>query len=86
MTANDSKSYLNYLNKLADEYNNTYHRAVGKKLIDADYSVLCKAIETNREAPKLKLVIESELLSVRIFLAKVAPKIDLEKHLLLILC
>ena len=24
-TANDSKSYLPYLNKLVDQYNNTYH-------------------------------------------------------------
>ena len=33
-----------------------------------------------------KLVIESELLSTRIFLAKVTPKIGQEKYLLLILC
>ena len=25
MTANDSKSYLNYLDKLVDQYNNNYH-------------------------------------------------------------
>ena len=25
MTANDSKSYFSYLNKLVDQYNNTYH-------------------------------------------------------------
>ena len=31
MTANDGKSYLGYLNKLADEYNNTYHRFISKK-------------------------------------------------------
>ena len=36
MTANNSKSYLNYLNKLLDEYDNTYYRSVGKKPIDAD--------------------------------------------------
>ena len=29
--ANDSKSYLSYLNKLVDEYNNTYHPSIGKK-------------------------------------------------------
>ena len=28
MTVNDSKSYLN---KLVDEYNNTYHRSIGRK-------------------------------------------------------
>ena len=29
-TANDSKSYLSYLNKLVDQYSNTYHHPVGK--------------------------------------------------------
>ena len=47
MTANVSKSYLNYLNKLVDEYNNTYHRSVGKKPIDANYSALNEKVETN---------------------------------------
>ena len=27
------KSYLGYLNKLIDEYNNTYHRCIGKNLL-----------------------------------------------------
>ena len=31
MTANDSKSYRDYLNKLIDEYNNTYQGYIGKK-------------------------------------------------------
>ena len=30
MTANDSKPYLPYLNKLVDQYNNTYH-SINKK-------------------------------------------------------
>ena len=28
LTANSSKSYLDYLNKLVDPYNNTYHHSV----------------------------------------------------------
>ena len=28
MTANGSKSYLSYLNKIVDEYNNTYHHSI----------------------------------------------------------
>ena len=28
ITANDSKSYLPYLNKLVDQYNNTHHHSV----------------------------------------------------------
>ena len=55
MTANDSKSYLPYLNKLIDEYSNTYHRSVGKKPIDADYSALTDKIESNCKAPKFKI-------------------------------
>ena len=40
MKANDSKSDLTYLNKLVDQYNNTYHHSIGKKAINADYSAL----------------------------------------------
>ena len=40
MKANDSKSHLAYLNKLVDQYNNTYHHSIGKKAINADYSAL----------------------------------------------
>ena len=40
MTANDSKSYLSYLNKSVDQYNNTYHHSNDKKPINADYSAL----------------------------------------------
>ena len=42
MTANDSKSYLNYLNKLVDQCKNTYHHYISKKPINADYSALTK--------------------------------------------
>ena len=40
MIANDSKSYLGYLNKLLFKYNNTYHLSIDKKPIDVDYSAL----------------------------------------------
>ena len=55
MTANDSKSYLSYLNKLVDQYNNTYHHSINKKPINADYSALTEKIETNSKAPKFKV-------------------------------
>ena len=51
MIANDSKSYLGYLNKLVDVHNNTYHGSVSKKPIDAGYSVLTKEIELSNKAP-----------------------------------
>ena len=31
MTTNDNKYYLGYLNKLIDQYNNTYHRSIGRE-------------------------------------------------------
>ena len=55
MACNDNKSYLGYLNKLVDEYNNTYHHSVCKKSIDADYSALTKEIKINLKAPKFKI-------------------------------
>ena len=55
MTANNSKSYLSYLNKLADQYNNTYHHSINKKPSNADYSALTEKIETNLKAPKFKV-------------------------------
>ena len=54
-TANDSKSCLGYLNKLVDHYNSTYCRSIGKKTINADYSVLTEKVETNPKACKLKI-------------------------------
>ena len=38
ITANNNKSYLLYLNKLEDQYNNTYHHFVNNKPINTDYS------------------------------------------------
>ena len=55
MTANDSKYYLSYLNKLIDQFNNTCHHSIGKKLFNADYSNLTKKIETNPKASIFKV-------------------------------
>ena len=49
MTANDSSSYLPYLYKLIDQYNNTYHYSINKKLINSEI------IEINPKAPKFKV-------------------------------
>ena len=55
MTANDGKSYLSYLNKLVDQYNNTYHHSINEKIINADYSALTEKIEPNLKSPKFKV-------------------------------
>ena len=55
LTANDSKSCLGYLNKLVDQYNNTYYHSIGEKPVDADYSDLTEEIESLHKAPKFKV-------------------------------
>ena len=51
MTENDRKSFLSNLNKLVHKYNNAYHRSIGKKAVDANYSALAEEIESNHKAP-----------------------------------
>ena len=55
MTVKDTKSCLPYLNELVDQYNDTYHHSINKKLINANHSALTKKIETNPKAPKFKV-------------------------------
>ena len=56
MAANDSKSYLPYLNKLVvAQCNNNYHHSVNKKPINADYSIFIEKIERNPKALKFNL-------------------------------
>ena len=55
MTANDSKCSVPYLNKLVDQYNNTYHHSIKKKPINPNYSALAGENETNRKAPEFKI-------------------------------
>ena len=47
ITAYDIKSNRSYLNKLADQYNNTFHHSINKKPMTAVYSDLTENIETN---------------------------------------
>ena len=62
-TAYDSKSYLPFLNKLVDQYNNTYHHSINEKPVNTDYSALTEKIETNSKLLNLKLMTESESLT-----------------------
>ena len=55
MTANNSKSYLAYLNKIVNECNNNYHHSIAKNTVDSDYSALTEEIETNPKSPKFKV-------------------------------
>ena len=60
MTANDSESYLSYLNKLVDQYNNTYNLSINKNPINADYSTFTEKLVRILKLISLKLIIESE--------------------------
>ena len=53
--AYNSKFYLGHLNKLVDEYNNTYHRSIGKEPIYTDYSGLTEEIESSHKASQFKV-------------------------------
>ena len=55
MTADNSKFYLAYFNKLVDQYNNTHHHSINKKPINADCSALTEKIEINLKTPKFKV-------------------------------
>ena len=43
------------MNKLVDQYNDTYHHSINKKPINADYSALTKKIETKYKAPRFQV-------------------------------
>ena len=75
MTTNDSKYYLGYLNKLIDQYNNTYHRSTGKEPFIMIILLWLKKLNRVIKLLNLKLVIESVLLSTSILSAKVALKL-----------
>ena len=55
MTANDSKSYIPYMNKLVDKYNNTYNHSFNKKPINVDFYCSAGNIESNPKAIKFKV-------------------------------
>ena len=85
MTANDSKSYLPYLNKLVGQYNNTYHHSINKKPINADYSALTENIDLNLKAPKVKVNDRRRMIKYKNIFSKGYTEIGQEKYLLLIL-
>ena len=57
MTAKDSTFYISYLNKLVDQYNNTYHHYTGKKPIDVHYSALTEKLRRILKLLNLKSMI-----------------------------
>ena len=85
MTANNSKSYLPYLNKLVDQYNNTYRHSINKKPIYAHYSASTENIESNPKVLKFKVNDRVRITKYKNILVKIVLKIGQEKYLLSIL-
>ena len=85
MTTNETISHLTYLNKLVDQYNNTYYHSIGKNLLMLIILLWLKKLRQILKLLSLKLMIGSELPSLRTFLVKVTLKTGQEKYLLLIL-
>ena len=81
ITANDSKTYLGYLDKLVNEYNNTCHCSFDKKLIHVNCSTLSKQIESSQKVPTFKVGDR-----LRIAKYKAIQEIGQKEFLLLILC
>ena len=72
------------MNKIVDQYNNTYHHSINKKLINADYSALTEKIETNPKAPKFEANDRVRITKYKTILVKVILKIDQEKYLMIL--
>ena len=54
MTTTNKKSYLGYLNKLKDEYKNSYYHSMGKKTFDTRYFDLTQKIEYIHKVSKFQ--------------------------------
>ena len=79
--ANDSKSYLGYLNKLVDQYNNTYRGLLITNTFMLSVLLCLKNLNRVIKLLILRFVIESGLTSVRrVFLAKATLKNDQKRY------
>ena len=67
ITAGNKKCYLGYLNKLVEEYNDTYHDSIGHKPVYADYSTLPGKTTTNSKSREFQLDDRVKIISRRIF-------------------
>ena len=86
MTAYDNKSYLPYLNNLVKNKIILPIILLIKVLLMLSILPLLKNLKPILKLLILKLMIESELLKIIIFLVKILLKIGQEKYILSILC
>ena len=72
MTASDRNFYLLYLYTLLDQYNNTNQHSINKNILMLIILLWLKKLRSTLKFQSLKLIIELELLSIKMFLVKVA--------------
>ena len=71
MTSISKNVYIDKLDDIANEYNNTYHRTIKIKLVDIKNYIYIDSSKTLMiKIPNLKLVIMLEFQNTKIFLVK----------------
>ena len=82
MTSISKTLYINKLDDIVNEFNNTYRRTIKMKPVDVkDNTYIDFKKEVNDRDPKFKLVIMLEFLNTKIFLLKDTHQIGLKKFL-----
>ena len=85
MTSISKNVYIDKLDDIVDEYNNTYHRTIKMKPVDVkDNTYIDFEKKLMIEIQNLKLVIMSAFLNTKIFLLKDIHQIGPKKFLLLV--
>ena len=85
MTAVSKNVYLDVLENIVDEYNNTVHRNIKMKPVDVTSDSYAKYNEdSNENDPKFKVVNHLEFQNTKIFLLKDTCKSGRKKFMLLV--
>ena len=85
MTAISKNVYIDKLDDIVNEYNNTYHRTIQMKPVNVKHNTYIHfEKKVNDKIQKLKLVTMSEFLNIKTFFLKDTCQIGLKKFLLLI--
>ena len=83
MTSVSKSVYIDKLDDIANQYNNTYHRTIKMKTFNVeDNTLLIFRKKLMTKIQNLKLVIMSEFINTKIFLLKNTCQIGLKKFLL----
>ena len=85
MTSVSKSVYIDKLDDIVHQYNNTYHRTIKMKTFNVeDNTLLIFRKKLMTKIQNLKLVIMSEFINTKIFLLKNTCQIGLKKFLLLV--